>query len=83
MGQKVAAIQALLTVLQVCGVLSSELSRHHYQGDIVLTLEQQATLERTSNPNDPLAPQNAFLKSTRYQWSDAVVPYTLDSSLGT
>jgi len=48
----------------------------------MLTPEQQATLEATSNPNDPFAPQNAVVRNTRSLWQDGRVPYVLDSSLG-
>ena len=54
---------------------------HLYGGDIVLTPEQQATLEATSNPNDPFAPQNAVVRNTRSLWPSGMVPYVLDSSL--
>lgn len=47
----------------------------------MLTPEQQATLEATSNPSDPFAPQNAVVRNTRSLWPGGVVPYILDSSL--
>ena len=50
-------------------------------GDIVLTPEQQATLEATSNPNDPFAPQNAVVRNERALWPNGRVPYVLDGSL--
>ena len=56
-------------------------SIHLYGGDIVLTPEQQATLEATSNPNDPFAPQNAVVRNSRSLWTGGIMPYVLDSSL--
>jgi hypothetical protein len=53
-----------------------------YEGDIMLTPEQQATLEATANPNDPFSPQQAVVRNPRSLWSNAVVPYIIDSSLG-
>ena len=53
-----------------------------YQGDILLTEEQQATLEATSNPNDPFSPQQAVVRNPRSLWPNAVVPYIIDVSLG-
>ena len=55
---------------------------HLYGGDIVLTPEQQATLEATSNPNDPFAPLNAVVRSTRKMWPNGRVPYKLGWGLG-
>ncbi len=52
-----------------------------YQGDILLTEEQQATLEATANPNDPYSPQHAAVVDRRFKWRGAVVPYVLDDSL--
>jgi hypothetical protein len=54
-----------------------------YQGDIMLTPEQQSTLEATANPNDPFSPQQAVVRNPRSLWANAVVPYIIDSSLGT
>lgn len=53
-----------------------------YEGDIMLTPEQQSTLEATANPNDPFSPQQAVVRNPRSLWSNAVVPYIIDSSLG-
>ena len=53
-----------------------------YQGDIVLTPEQQSTLEATSNPSDPFSPQQAVVRNARSLWPSAAVPYILDASLG-
>ena len=53
-----------------------------YEGDIVLTPEQQSTLEATSNPSDPFSPQQAVVRNTRSLWPNAVVPYIVDGSLG-
>ena len=55
--------------------------RHYFGGDIILTPEQQATLEATSNPNDPFSPQNAVVRSTRSLWPSGRVPYIFDGSL--
>ncbi len=52
-----------------------------FEGDVLLTPEQQATLEATSNPNDPFAPQNAVVSMERQKWRDGTVPYILHSSL--
>ena len=53
-----------------------------YQGDILLTNEQRASIEATSNPNDPFSPQQAVVRNTRSLWPNAVVPYIIDGSLG-
>lgn len=53
-----------------------------YGGDIMLTPEQQASLEATANPNDPFSPQQAVVRNSRSLWPNAVVPYIIDSSLG-
>ena len=58
-------------------------SQHAVMGDIMLTAEQQATMEATANPNDPFAPQSAVVRNERSLWVDARVPYILDNSLGT
>ncbi len=50
-----------------------------YQGDILLTREQQSTLEDTSNPDDPYGPQRAVVRRTRSVWLDGRVPYVIDS----
>ncbi len=52
-----------------------------FEGDVLLTPEQQATLEATSNPNDPFAPQNAVVSMERQIWRDGMVPYILHNSL--
>lgn len=52
-----------------------------YGGDIALTPEQQATLEATSNQNDPFSIQNAVVKSEQYLWKDGKVYYIFDDSL--
>lgn len=52
-----------------------------YQGDILLTSEQQAALEATSNPSDPHSTQRAVTSVSRARWRDAVVPYELEGSL--
>lgn len=49
--------------------------------DIILTPEQQATLEALANENDPSSPQLAVVRSERSLWSEGRVPYVLDSSL--
>ena len=64
---------ALLQLHAVCGL---------YGGDMMLTPEQQATLEAMANLNNPQAPQNAVLSNMRSLWPDAVVPFIIDSSLG-
>ena len=53
-----------------------------YQNDIILTPEQQATLEATSNPNNTLSPQRAVVRDMRSLWPNAVVPFIIDGSLG-
>ena len=58
-------------------------SQHAVMGDIMLTAEQQATLEATANPDDPFGAQSAVVRSERSLWVDARVPYILDNSLGT
>ena len=55
---------------------------HLFGGDIVLTPEQRSTLEATSNQNDPFAPQNAVVRNDQYLWTDGIVYYDLDDSLG-
>lgn len=54
---------------------------HLYGGDMLLTPEQQATLEATSNPNDPYSVQHAVVRSKRSIWPGGTVPYVLDGSL--
>ena len=69
-------VTALLTTLQlhaVCGL---------HGGDMMLTREQQASLEARSNQNNPLSPQNAVVRNERNLWPNAVVPYIFDNSLG-
>lgn len=51
------------------------------EGDIVLTSEQEASFEATSNPSDPFSPQNAVVRNQRSLWPQGIVPYILDSSL--
>ena len=76
------------TVVAVQVVLVLELhlhaahARHMYQGDILLTPEQQATVEATSNVHDPFSPQDAVVKNKRSLWPNAAVPYVIDRSLG-
>ena len=57
------------------------LEAHLYGGDIVLTPEQQATLEATSNQNDPFSPQNAVVRDQQFLWRNGIVYYVLDDSL--
>jgi hypothetical protein len=46
------------------------------EGDIMLTDEQQATLEAVSNlDTDPFAPQSAVVRNQRSLWPGGVVPY--------
>lgn len=54
---------------------------HLYGGDIMLTPEQQATLEATSNLNDPFSPQNAVVHNEQSLWSNGVIYYIFDNSL--
>ena len=67
---------ALVAILHVCAVQA------RYQGDIMLTPEQQRSLEATSNPNSPFSPQNAVVRNMRSLWPNAVVPFIIDNSLG-
>ena len=69
-------VALLLAVLHLCAVHAL------YQGDMMLTPEQQRTLEATSNPNDPFSPQNAVVSNMRSLWPNAMVPFVIDSSLG-
>ena len=73
---------SLATVLVAVLHLYRVHARYMYQGDIVLTREQQATLEANSNTHDPFSPQDAVVKSKRSLWPNAVVPYVIDRSLG-
>ena len=59
----------------------SDFSVHMFGGDIALTPEQQATLEATSNQNDPFSIQNAVVKSEQYLWKEGIVYYIYDDSL--
>ena len=74
----VVALSIALVLL--CSELSTVQAR--YQGDMVLTPEQQATLEATSNPHNPFSPQRAVVRNMRSLWPNAVVPYIIDTSLG-
>ena len=49
---------------------------------MMLTREQQASLEARSNKNNPFSPQNAVVRDKRELWPNAVVPYIFDNSLG-
>lgn len=71
-----------LTALVAASSLHPVGAAHLQEGDILLTPEQQATLEATSNPNDPFAPQQAVVRNPRSLWPNAVVPYVIDGSLG-
>lgn len=61
-------------------MLDSEPTQLH-GGDIVLTPEQEASMEAFSNPNDPSAPQNAVVRNERSLWPNGDVPYIFDGSL--
>ena len=75
---------ALLAALQLVAVSAqADTEGGMYEGDIMLTPEQQSTLEATANPNDPFSPQQAVVRNPRALWPNAVVPYIIDSSLGT
>ena len=69
-----------IALVLLCSELPAVQAR--YQGDIMLTPEQQATLEATSNPNNPFSPQRAVVRNMRSLWPNAVVPYVIDGSLG-
>ena len=58
------------------------LVRALYEGDIMLTREQQHTLEASSNPHNPFSPQRAVVRNMRNLWPRPVVPYVIDASLG-
>ncbi len=49
------------------------------QGDIILTKQQQKSLE--SNSNDIQSPQNAVISFDDFKWPGGIIPYELDSSL--
>ena len=51
------------------------------EGDILLTPEQETTLEAFSNPSDPFGPQNAVVLRERSLWPNGKIYYVLDSSL--
>lgn len=53
----------------------------YVEGDILLTPEQQASLEATSNPSDPFSPQNAVVLRERSLWPNGELFYVLDGSL--
>ena len=74
----------LLSALHLLATVSAQTDTEGgmYEGDIMLTPEQQATLEATANPNDPFSPQQAVVRNPRSLWPNAVVPYIIDSSLG-
>ena len=76
------SVVALSIALVLCSELSTVQARYMYQGDMVLTAEQQATLEATSNPHNPFSPQRAVVTNMRSLWPNAVVPYIIDNSLG-
>lgn len=69
-------VALFVAVLHLCAVHAL------YQGDMILTPEQQRTIEATSNPNDPFSPQNAVVRNMRALWPNAMVPFIIDSSLG-
>ena len=62
-------------------MVSTDLQAHMYGGDIILTPEQQSTLEATSNENNPFSPQNAVVKNEQLLWPNGVVYYDLDIDL--
>lgn len=47
----------------------------------MLTPEQQASLEASTNPYDPFSPQNAVVRNARSLWPGGQVPYILDGSI--
>ena len=75
---------ALLAALHLFTTVSAQADTEGgmYEGDIMLTPEQQATLEALANPNDPFSPQQAVVRNSRSLWPNAVVPYIIDSGLG-
>ena len=79
-----SVIHLFIAALVVAAVRAQENTNGQtlHQGDIMLTDEQQATLEAVSNPNDPFSPQQAVVRNERSLWPNARVPYIIDSSLG-
>ena len=77
-------IHLLAAALLVAAVRAQEntANQNLYGGDIMLTNEQQASLEAAANPNDPFSPQRAVVRNERSLWPNARVPYILDGSLG-
>ena len=61
--------------------MHADLPVHLFGGDIVLTPEQQTTMEATSNPSNPFSPQNAVITNDQLLWSGGLVYYTFDGSL--
>ena len=54
-----------------------------YQGDIVLTTDQELELlASTVSENDPFPPQYAVLARSSSLWPGGVVPYVINSNLG-
>ena len=61
--------------------LSSDINVQPFEGDVILTKEQQLAIEAWSNPNDPFAPMHAVSTFEQSKWPNGVVYYVYDSSI--
>ena len=55
-----------------------------YQGDIILTTDQEQELlgSKSVSKNDPFGPQFAVSANSRRLWRDGVMPYRFNRNLG-
>ena len=61
--------------------MNADLNVQLFEGDVILTREQQLTMEASSNPNDPFAPTHAVVNTVSSQWPNATVYYVYDDSI--
>ena len=61
--------------------LFSDLNVQPFEGDVILTKEQQLAIETRSNPNDPFAPMHAVSSFEDSKWPNGTVHYMYDSSI--
>ena len=67
-----------MTILVNLSHLLLNIILDYFEGDILLTPEQQRFMEATANPSHFNAPQNAVVRHQQSLWQGGVVPYVLD-----